>query len=405
MIRIVLMLLSATVLIAGETRGATLLSLPTPAAPGSGEPRLTAGPDGTVAMSWFEPRPGKGHRLRWSLWSGRRWSKATTIAEGDSFFVNWADFPSVRWLEGSRWVSHWLWRNGADTYAYEVRLSFSEDGGKTWGSPVVPHRDGTQTEHGFVTVLSEGGSARAVWLDGRHFAGRDAHGQPGPDMTLRTALVEPDGTLRDETELDGRTCDCCATAAAISDSGVMVAYRDRSAEEVRDISLVRRAGSGWGSPTSLHTDGWSIAGCPVNGPAMDAAGSRVAVAWFTAAAETSRVLATSSNDGGQSFGAPVRIDAGSPMGRVGVALLPDGGVFVSWIEADEARVRVLGRRMSAGGELSTPITIAKTSAARASGFPQVVRVGGDLYFAWTEAGRVPRIRTARLPVEAAHARN
>lgn len=396
MVRCCIVLMAAMLLIAGETGGATLRALSTPTPRGSAEPRLSEGPGGTLAMSWLEPRPGRGHRLRWSHWTGRQWTRPTTIAEGDSFFVNWADFPSVQWLEGRRWVSHWLWRNGGDTYAYEVRLSFSEDGGKTWGKPVVPHRDGTQTEHGFVTVVSEAGRARVLWLDGRQFVGHDAHGAPGPDMTLRTALVDADGGLEDETELDGRTCDCCATAAGIGDAGVIVAYRDRSVDEVRDIALVRRTGSGWSGPASLHADGWTIAGCPVNGPALDADGRQVAIAWFTAAAETSRVLAAYSSDGGATFQAPVRIDTGSPLGRVGVALLPGGGAFITWIEAGESQVRILGRRMSALGKLGAPTTIARTSAARASGFPQLVRAGGDLYFAWTEAGRASRIRAARM---------
>ncbi len=394
------LLCATTLLLAGESRGSALQTLSSPALPGSGEPRLSPGPPGTVAMSWLEPRSGGGHRLRWSLWSGQRWSRPTTIAEGDSFFVNWADFPSVRWLAGNRWVSHWLWRTAGETYAYEVRLGFSEDDGRTWGKPIVPHRDGTPTEHGFVSLVSDSGNARAVWLDGRHFAGHDAEAEPGADMTLRTAVVDRDGTMRDETELDPRTCDCCATAAGISASGLVVAYRDRSVGEIRDIALVRRTDAGWSGPTALNEDGWLIKGCPVNGPALDASGSRVAIAWFTAAAETSRVLTKFSRDGGRTFGPPVRLDSGNPLGRVGVALLPDGGHFATWIEADDAKVRILGRRIGPQGELAAPITIARTSAARSSGFPQVVGSGGELFFAWTDAGRVARIRVARLRVAA-----
>ena len=38
----------------------------------------------------------------------------------------------------------------------------------------------------------------------------------------------------------------------------MIAYRDRSADEVRDISIVRRVGGRWTKPAPVHDDGWKI---------------------------------------------------------------------------------------------------------------------------------------------------
>lgn len=374
--------------------------LGTPAGPGSGEGRLTAGPGQTVGMSWLEPRSTGGHRLLWALWQGRKWSKPLTIAEGDSFFVNWADFPSLRWLGGDRWVAHWLWRTGGATYGYDVRLSFSEDGGRTWGPPIVPHRDGTETEHGFATVIPDSGRARAFWLDGRRFAGRDENEHPGPDMTLRTALIGPDGSIRNEAELDGRTCDCCATTAVRTTDGVLVAYRDRSDQEVRDVALLRADKEGWTAPETLHADKWKIAGCPVNGPAADAAGNQVAIAWFTAAADTPRVHAAWSLDGGRHFAEPSRMDLGNPLGRVGIVILADGSAVVVWLEVDEKQAKIIGRRLARSGEVGPAIPLVATSSARASGFPQIVRAGNDLLLAWTESARSSQVHTARMPAAA-----
>ena len=139
-----------------------------------------------------------------------------------------------------------------------------------------------------------------------------------------------------------------------------------------------------------------IAGCPVNGPALDSAGEDVGITWYTAASDSARVLTAWSSDGGQTFAPPVRGDEGAPLGRVGMALLPDKSAFVTWLEGGAKDSRVLGRRMTRAGERGEALTIARTSAARASGFPQVARIGTDLFFAWTEAGRVSRIRGARL---------
>ena len=36
-----------------------------------------------------------------------------------------------------------------------------------------------------------------------------------------------------------------------------------------------------------------------------------------------------------------------------------------------------------------------TLASRSSGFPRMERLGNDLFFAWTDASKPPRVRTAR----------
>ena len=56
-------------------------------------------------MSWLEPRARSGHSLRVSQLKGHRWNTPMTAAEGDSFFVNWADRPGVTAL-GSQAVAY-----------------------------------------------------------------------------------------------------------------------------------------------------------------------------------------------------------------------------------------------------------------------------------------------------------
>ena len=372
-----------------------LQSLPSPAGPQSSEPRLSAGPDGQVVMSWLEARQESGHRLRWASLRDGRWSKPGTVVEGDSFFVNWADFPSVRPVGRHGLVAHWLWRSGPDTYAYDVRLCRSNDGGRTWTRIVTPHHDSTQAEHGFASLASSDAGVHAVWLNGQHFVGYAESQGPGPDMTLHAAVLDAAGVTQNEEELDARACDCCQTAAVATTRGLLVAYRDRSPDEVRDISLVRFEGGRWTEPYPLHPDGWKIAGCPVNGPAMDAAADHVAVVWFTAAADTPRVLVAFSDDGGQRFALPVRADGGNPIGRVGITLLPDGSSLVSWLESGAKEARIMARQVAADGELGALTPITRTSAARASGVPQVARARQEVIFAWTETSSGPRIRVAR----------
>ena len=380
-----------------RVNGATFSdSLPSPAAPGSAEPSLVAGADGRVYMSWLEPADS-GHALRFAVLQGRTWSRPRTIRAGRDFFVNWADFPSLEVLPGNRLAAHWLQRNGRGTYAYGVRLALSADGGETWSAPLTPHRDTTQTEHGFVALWAEGDQLGAVWLDGRKFS-QQGHSAAN-EMMLMTTTVGRDGQLAPEVQLDARTCDCCQNAAALTTNGPVITYRNRSNDEIRDIYITRRVGGKWTEGAPVYADNWHINACPVNGPAVAAAGNRVALAWFTAAHDSPRVKLAFSNDGGARFAAPVRVDGGNPAGRVDVVMLPDGSALVIWLERTGGEVAaVRGRKISRAGRAGAPVTIATSSAARASGFPRLALTASDVVFAWTVPGQPSQIRVARAAV-------
>lgn len=370
-------------------------SLTSPAGPGAAEPNLAVSPDGRAYLSWLEP-DAAGYALKLSAFDGRRWSEARTIRAGRDFFVNWADFPSVSALGDGRLAAHWLQRTGSATYAYGVRIAFSKDEGRSWSDPMVPHRDTSPQEHGFVSMWREGNLLGATWLDGRKYKpGR----HPTNEMTVQSTMIGPDGRPGAEFELDGRACDCCQTSAALTSRGPVVVYRDRSPEEIRDMYIVRRVNGRWTSPVPVHDDGWKVSYCPVNGPNVDARGERLAVAWFTAANESPRVNIAFSTNAGETFGAPIRIDEGNPSGRVDVELLESGDALVSWVErtgGDTAAIRV--RRVSRNGMPSAPVTLAASTAARASGFPRMAIVKDDVMFAWTVPGRPSRVRVARMPI-------
>lgn len=378
----------------------TVRELASPAGPGSGEPNLAVAPDGRVLLSWIEPAGEARHTLRYAKLDGDAWSAPRTIAEGAGWFVNWADFPALAALPDGTLFAHWLAKSGPETYAYDVRVASSRDGGQTWGQPVLPHRDGTRTEHGFVSMTPWSDEAIGiVWLDGRKTAGAThaAHGEAGAEMALIHTTLGRDGRLGAETVLDGRVCDCCQTDVARAGDTVLVVYRDRSEKEVRDMSVVRFADGHWSPPRTLAADGWEINGCPVNGPAVAADGAKVAVAWFTAAGDKPKVKVAFSSDSGASFGSPIALDDGRPLGRVDVVLLDDGDALVSWLEQGEkgaARLRV--RRMASDGPRGATATVAESSGARSSGFPRMVRSGPRVILAWRDAADPPKVRTGIL---------
>jgi hypothetical protein len=377
------------------TSAPVVREIDSPAAPASAEPNLFAASDGRVFLSWVESTGEHHHALRFSVRKGERWSEARTIAEGDNWFVNWADFPSLVALSDGSLVAHWLVKNGANAHAFNIHVARSTDGGKMWSQPLVPHRDGTPTEHGFVSLLPLGqGRVGAVWLDGRRFETKSGEHSLSNEMTLRYATIDRAGQLTDEAMIDGRVCDCCQTAAAMTAQGMIVAYRDRSENEIRDISVMRFANGQWTAPRPVNADGWELAGCPVNGPAIAAHGHRVAVAWFTAAKDTPRVNVSFSSDAGANFGPAVQVDTGQSVGRVGVLMLADGAALVCWLERTAQGGEIKARRVQADGTRDEAITIAQASATRSSGLPRMARTGNEIVFAWTDASTPSRVRTS-----------
>lgn len=373
---------------------AAMQQLESPAAPGSAMPNLTVGADGRVYLSWLEPAPDSATALRFASYDGAKWGITRTIRAGKDYFVNWADFPSLAVNKNGRIAAHWLQRHGTASYMYDVRIAISTDAGRTWAPPMAPHVDRSSTEKGFVTMWPEGEGFGAVWLDGRKAdkTRPDAKQEMMVLSTNRAGVEQPT-----ETIVDDRACDCCQTTVALTSDGPIAAYRDRTANEIRDIYVSRRVNGRWTPGKAVHNDGWEINACPVNGPYLGASGKSVALAWYTAAKDQPRVKVAFSSDAGATFGAPITVDLGQPSGRVATTLLADGSALVSWIErtgGDTAGVLV--RRVTSDGKLGAPVTVAASSASRASGFPRMALAGDQLYFAWTQPGRPSSVRVARM---------
>jgi hypothetical protein len=383
--------------------------------PNTAQPSVAVDPGRGFIVTW-QQRDGDRARLDFVEVAadgriGRRGTIADSARSGPEgsaarWFVNWADFPSLVVLDNGDWVAHWLQKSGDSTYAYEIRVVRSRDRGRSWSAPVLPHTDGTETEHGFVSLLPAGRDrVRLVWLDGRDtaappghddHASHDAHAAHG-SMSLRSAVLDRHGRLSAETRLDADTCSCCQTDAVRQRDRTLVAYRDHGAEELRNMHWLELVDGRWSTDRVLHDDGWRIAGCPVNGPALAAGEGAVLAVWPTMQGE--RMVVRMAIEGAQGFGPAVDLEGeAGTIGRVDAA--PWGKDYlVVWMgvgsAAGDSALRLA--RVDAAPRVLESIILATLPSGRSSGVPRVAAADGVALAAWVEAvDGVPTIRAARI---------
>lgn len=332
-----------------------------------------------VYLSWTESSDGISSLWFSKLKADNTWDDPQQMAKGSDWFVNWADYPVLVTHKGQAMMAHFLAKSSSGTYSYDVNITHSNDSGKNWSDAQVLHDDQMPAEHGFVSMVPYGENYFVSWLDGRNTVAQEGEEHGGP-MTVRAAVLNTRGEKLEEWELDHSVCDCCQTTSAITDNGPIVIYRDRSEEEIRDMSIVRWVDNRWTSPQKVNNDHWKIAGCPVNGPRVSAIGNKVAVAWFTAANDQPAVKVKFSDDGGATFGKAIKMDQGKPMGRVDIALIDNEQAIVSWLEGSVIKAALVNK----SGEISSRFDIASSSTSRSSGFPQLTKSGNKIIFAWTD---------------------
>lgn len=355
--------------------------LPSPASDSSSLPCLATDPKGNVFLSWVEKTNGMT-TLKFSILKNDEWSLPINIDSGRNWFVNWADYPSIASDGNGNILAHFLEKSDTSKYTYDVKTVLSSDNGNSWSARSLLHDDAQKAEHGFVSLIPYRDGFFASWLDGRNSPAEKDQGHSGHhgSMTVRAALLDRSGKKQQEWELDSRVCDCCQTTAAITSDGPVVVYRDRSEDEIRDMSIVRLVNGQWTTPQTIYPDNWKIRGCPVNGPRIDALKNNLVVAWYTAPDSAAHVNVLFSSDGGQHFGDLIQVNEGKAIGRVDVSLLDEKRAIITWMEGSNIKSAIV----HADGQKESSFVVAASSEARASGFPQLARSGNKLIYAWTD---------------------
>jgi len=262
---------------------------------------------------------------------------------------------------------------GSKTEHTEIKVSRSVDGGRTFSPGRPLQAAGAPGDRGWhAMALDASGTAHVMWLDHRGLASQgtashaahEAAALDGVAMARKSGLYyarDTGGTAPHERELLSGVCYCCKVALATAPGGaVFAAWRHVYPGNIRDIAFIasRDGGRTFGAQGRVSTDGWELAGCPDDGPAMavDLDGT-VHVVWPTVLAGPTpegAIFYASSRDG-RTFTARRRIPTlGSPRPmHPQIAVDGSGGIVVAWDEVLSGRRRAAARtiRFDEAGQL------------------------------------------------------
>jgi BNR repeat-like domain len=358
--------------------------LANPSGPGSLQPNWSVAPDGAAVFSWTEPAEDGSASLRYAVRRNGAWSPAVTIAAHRHFFRHPAEMPEVIAQAGGHWMAHWVEAPDDGSDAEYVYVSSSADG-THWTTPLQAHHDHSAVQHGLASMIANpDGGASIFWLEA--LKGEDA------PVALKRTIVDAAGKEVREEQIDSDVCGCCPTAVAKTSKGLLVAYRDHTTEDVRDIAVTRLENGKWSPGKIVSADHWVINACPTNAAAVAAKGDHVAVAWFTGAQDKPRELMAFSSDSGSTFSKPVTLSVGHAFGYTALALDDDGGAIVSWLERSPEGAKVLVRRVTPAGVAGPVVELAK-GGRMSLGYPKLFHNGSETLVAW---GAAKHVQTASL---------
>jgi hypothetical protein len=270
----------------------------------------------------------------------------------------------------------------------QIRTARSRDGGRSFVDEMNLQTNGAIGDRGWQASMLDGrGTLHTIWLDHRAMAAAKASGDQsehrgehdGVAMAQLSGLYyAADGMP--ERELFKGVCYCCKTALATGPRGeIYAAWRHVFAGNMRDMgfTMSRDGGKTFAPLTRVNQDGWSIQGCPDDGPAMavDAKGA-VHLVWPTVRNEQGVILYATSEDG-RAFSTPVRVPTlgGPKPSHPQIAIGKSGRVFVAW---DESAGGIRRAAIAQIGTAKAPVILGD-----ATSYPVMAGTDAGLVAAWT----------------------
>ncbi|WP_109039277.1 sialidase family protein [Azospira sp. I13] len=337
---------------------------PMAAATPTAKPSLAIGADMDAQGGLWVARVEAGWiKVSVSRDGGRSFSAPVTVnREVENIYADGENRPKLRVLaDGTVYVSYT--RALAKPYSGMIRFAVSRDGGRSFSAPVDVNDDG-EGSHRFDALLAdEHGTVVLAWLDKREGAAAAKGGKTYAGSAVYYALSQDGGrTFAANRKLADHSCDCCRIGLAWDRDGTPLAlWRQIFGRNTRDFALARlplAPDQAPEAPQRASDDNWAIDACPHHGGdlAVDARG-RYHLLWFTLGSTRQGLFYRHSDDGGRSFSAPVPV--GDPERQAGhPALLLDGKrIRIVWRDFAGNRFRLLAMTSNDGGDHWQPARV------------------------------------------------
>jgi hypothetical protein len=267
-------------------------------------------------------------------------------------------------------------------YTGEIRFARSLDGGRTFSTPMIVHRDRQEITHRFDSiVVNPKGQVIVAWIDKRDLVAAAA--VKGP--TYRGAAVyfavsdDRGESFRGDYKLADHSCECCRIALVCRDDGNVTAlWRHIFEPNIRDHAVAQFSPDGKGGPVRRASfEDWRIDACPHHGPALaEDAQHRLHAVWFSAAPQSQGVFYGRLRDG--NVEARRRI-GGEAAVHADIAV-SGNRVAIAWKEFDGENTRLRGLVSKDGGDRWQEFNLAATPGS--SDHPRVLVFGDHLYVFW-----------------------
>lgn len=279
-------------------------------------------------------------------------------------------------VSGDRVVAAWTIYSAESRFGRgKIATAVSSDGGKTWIAGPNPADDGSDGDHAFLDLATDGkGVIHAVWLDSR--LGRKA--------LIYSRSADGGASWSPNVVLDDESCECCwNTITAVGDR-VLVLYRDKGP---RDMAMLTSDDGGrtWGKAATVGAFDWQFDGCPHVGGGIAVQPQPQSPVLATVWTGKSGVMGSyvqSSPDGGRTWSPPSRLGESNSM-RSDIAAR-DGKAVVAWDAVSDGQGAVYAMKSSDGGKTWSPPQKLSEPGVSAT-YPRVLPAGDGFRVFWTES--------------------
>lgn len=347
-------------------------------------PRLTAGNEGTIVLSWVKKSADGSTVMCYAVSENKGISFGDTveILPGKGVSPHAENLPKLLFRPGGQLIAAWGIKNPnpANKHSGLVFYSQSFDNGKTWSDaiPLVKDTAGYDQRYFDLAVLPNG-EAAIIWLDNRAKAGAD------DGSSLYFAVTSGKNGFGNEKVIGETCCPCCRTDLYVDSKGyIHAAYRD-ILDSIRDMVHIVSVdgGKSFSPPKRISEDNWVIDGCPHTGPSMAENESGLHFAWFTEGGGAGVYYSRSTTNGAE-FSARQLVSTAARHPQL--VQLPGGAVAIVWEEsvknaAGSFSKIVLQVTNADGKQKRYPVTADNVKAS----YPVLIPVGDNtVLVAWTQ---------------------